>query len=525
LISHRIYIVIITSILSVALPIAVYAGQPKPPCQSGPNAIKPCDPRTQLIVANTSLPVTTSNVQAVVVRYINPFRYHYSLSGSSQAIAAPTPPSIIAAPATTAAVLPISTNNPSTSSSAMQIQDKRSTPLTTSSAPPNLDDSFKLIYDEASTDGTALIQALQKINDLIVKASEEQQCYTSRLNHFALTILSAADQQSLLLFAQNNASVGTANLPSPASCRLVDAYNWPTDTLNTIDTNLHDLQAEQSVLMFETGYKTWIADQTHKAENDQLTALLASYITTVEGKQAPSASQFATFSASLAYIDYWRSRLADIVTQDTAQSKPDQQGSPFFFSSTVDCSNNWYGKGSVLTVTLSITDLSASPTPAPAGQQILVNSCYPPGTVSTGIGLSFVHDRVFAFLPGIDPTNSANTVTTVQTTTDASATPLYAILYNIAIQEGTGGYGLHGAIGGAIGSTSGTTNLEILAGPSFSIRRRAFFITPAFQLARRDQLLPGYHIGSLQGSGLTSLPVTTNWKPGFALIFSFGVGQ
>jgi hypothetical protein len=159
------------------------------------------------------------------------------------------------------------------------------------------------------------------------------------------------------------------------------------------------------------------------------------------------------------------------------------------------------------------------------GQPILVNSYYPPGTVSTGIGLSFVHDQVFAFLPGIDPTNSANTVPTVQTTTDASATPLYAILYNIAIKEGAGGYGLHGAIGGAIGSTSGTANLEILVGPSFSIRRRAFFITPAFQLARRDQLLPGYHIGSLQESGLTSLPITTNWKPGFALIFSFGVGQ
>jgi hypothetical protein len=415
-------------------------------------------------------------------------------------------------------------NNPiSLSTSATQVSKGGAAKLTP--PPPDLiTDSFKTIYDQASNDGTALIQALQGINDLIVKASEEQQCYTSRLNHFALTILSPADQKGLLQFAQNNANVGTANQVSPASCRLVDTYNWPTDKLNTIDTDLHHLQAEQSALMFEAGYATWIADPTHKAENDQLTNFLASNITTVEGKQAPSA-QFTTFSASLAFIDYWRSRLADLVTQATAQPNPDQQGSPFFFSSTVDCSNNWYGKGSVLTVTLSITDLSASPTPAPVGQPILVNSCYPPGTVSTGIGLSFVHDQVFAFLPGIDPTNSANTVTTVQTTTDASATPLYGILYNIAIKEGTGGYGLHGAIGGAIGSTSGTTTPEILVGPSFSIRRRAFFITPAFQLARRDQLLPGYHIGSLQESGLTSLPITTNWKPGFALIFSFGVGQ
>lgn len=77
--------------------------------------------------------------------------------------------------------------------------------------------------------------------------------------------------------------------------------------------------------MFEAGYATWIADPTHKAENDQLTNFLASNITTVEGKQAPSA-QFTTFSASLAFIDYWRSRLADLVTQATAQPNPDQQG-------------------------------------------------------------------------------------------------------------------------------------------------------------------------------------------------------
>ena len=103
--------------------------------------------------------------------------------------------------------------------------------------------------------------------------------------------------------------------------------------------------------------------------------------------------------------------------------------------------------------------------------------------------------------------------------------PLYALQYNIALRDFANGLGLHATVGAALGPSSGTANIELIAGPAISIRRRAFFIMPAFQLGRRDSLLPGFKIGDPQGNGLTSVPVHTSWEPGFALTFSFSVAQ
>ena len=84
----------------------------------------------------------------------------------------------------------------------------------------------------------------------------------------------------------------------------------------------------------------------------------------------------------------------------------DLPGSPFVYASNVDCSNSFYGKGTTLAVTLNATDITAA-TPTATPLQILTNTCYPPGTVSTGVGFSLVHDRVYAFEPSADPANPA----------------------------------------------------------------------------------------------------------------------
>jgi hypothetical protein len=109
-------------------------------------------------------------------------------------------------------------------------------------------------------------------------------------------------------------------------------------------------------------------------------------------------------------------------------------------------------------------------------------------------------------------------------TTDQRVTPLYALQYNIAIKDWDDGLGMQGAVGAALGSSSGTANIELIAGPAISIKHRAFFITPVFQLGRRDNLLPGFTIGNPQGT-LTAVPVHSSWKPGFALTFTFSVAQ
>jgi hypothetical protein len=507
-----------------------------PSCKDAGRAQKhPCDSRLAFVDPFGPLPVNSSNANALILRYINPLHFRYSLSAVDVPIAAAAAPAIINPGVGQTGMTPLTATGPTAApaaAAAAAVAPPRPVgpPAGRPAAPADaaaaakaaadvaaVDKAFDEIFTRAESAAQQLHSLNDRLNELNVAATNEQQCYLNALASpsFNKPFLKLSEVRALQAFAAANAA------PAPAlSCRFNGSYDWPVKEFTDIDDAYSVIQRHLDHLMFMPGYDGWLAVPLHVNQNDRLKAIITDSQSAAQSKEAAPAS----YIAALAVITYWQSMLASIHSADLAKPDPNQQGSPFVFVASVDCSFSWYGKGDVKTATLNITDVTVNPATVTT-QSVLTNTCQPSGTVSTGIGLSFVHDRVYAFEPGPDPTNAANSVSTIKTSTDAAVTPLYAVLYNIAAHDSANGLGIHAAIGGAVGSTSGTTNVEFLLGPSFSFRRRAFFITPAFQLARRDQLLPGYSVGTVQNATLTALPVTTNWKPGFGLTFSFGIGS
>ena len=489
----------------------------KPPCHNPRKAHESCDARVQIIEASSATPVLAVNAHTLIVRYVNPLRFRYTLGAVATSINAPAVPASLAlSPSSVVSI-------PKTSYDLFPPGAEMNSGITARSPGAEIQGPFDTAVRAATTASDNLAQNIQALNASLNAVNDEQRCYNDLLARLSAPILTASEQVSLRKAAAANQSAG------PGSCRSTGT-RWPIDYFVSSEQELRGVQDQLTGITLLSGYKAWAADTGNSAAFTIVSNAVQANIAVAQSKQTPSPEYLKTISSITTYrqrLSEIDQRMKDLEAQapDADQTiAADRLTSPFIYTGNVVCSNSFYGKGTTLTVTLNATDITAA-TPVSTPLQILTNTCYPPGTVSTGIGFSLLHDRVYAFQPSPDPANPANTILTIQTTTDVTATPLYAVQYNISAKEWPNGNGLHTSIGTALGSTAGTSSFELLAGPSFSFRHRAFFITPAFQLARRDQLNNGYHIGSPAGNGLTSLPITTNYKSGFALTFTFGIGN
>jgi len=494
----------------------------------------PAQPRrthVTVISSRTALPIATSGDQTIVIKFINPLRYQYSLQVSSTNITAPAPPSVIAPAATTGGVFPSPPPPPPPPSTSTAVATpKKETP----------DDKWNEILQKLDKIRPAVVGEKQQTDSLLFGVGLESQCYKDRLAFYSSPLLDDKSADSLRAFVVNNRTpVTSSGGPASASvsCRGIDGV-WPFRELQSIEADIYSLQSDIFDMMTLDGFKDW------KDKNADVyaavTTLVANLLTQVQSLESDS-DVAKSFHAAQVYNNFWRLRIEQIAQTEgqvaeadaTLQKEPARgdlkaaalaahQRSAMEFTVTVNCATNWYGRGRVDTITLHYTDVSAS-SPTDQSSQIAINSCLTPATVSTGIGMSFLRNQQFGFVSGHDPINPANVISVIGATTDQQVTPLYALQYNIAIKD-FAGIGLQAAIGAALGSSSGTANIELIAGPSISIKRRAFFITPAFQLGRRDHLLPGFKVGDPQGT-LTAIPVESSWKPGFALTFTFSVAQ
>lgn len=481
-----------------------------------------------VIDSKANLPLNVSNARQFRIIFINPVRFHYSISSTDTAIAAPAAPASIAPAVSASGALPaISTAMKITEVNVCKkvVGDPNGVPDPVfPDGKTSLQEEFDTLWTASNCESKAIFNTTQAANQATSGMTSEQQCYKLRLSEFSDWLLKMDDASRLLSFVSDNSKLHDG---TNKSCRMSVDFTWPVSSFSSIENGLLTLQLRLQALtgretskppaVGDISYADWIKDATNKARYDLLSNFLSTGIAAVQKNELPPSS----FNDSLLFITFWRDRLAAVQSGSTGQDI-DADGSPFVLSASSDCSFTWYGRGDTKTSSVTAADISTTPA-ASTSIPVLVNTCYPPGTVSTGLGMSFIHNDVYAFLPSPDPNDNTKSISTIQTTTNAAVTPLYAIQYNAAFKDFSDGIGLHASLGGAIGSTSGTTNLEFLVGTSLSLRRRAFFVTPALQLARRDQLLSGYQIGSKQNS-LTALPIVTNWKPGFALMFSFGIG-
>jgi len=487
--------------------------------------------QVSVITSRTALPVSTSGAEKVIVRYINPLHYQYSLQVSSTNISAPAPPTAIAPSATTTGVFPAPPTPP---------PPPPPTPTTTQPKKNTPEEQWKEILTNLGVVRKTVITSKQQTDSLLFTASSESQCYKDRLSFYSSFLLDDATADSLRQFAMNNRSPITSssapNSPS-GSCRQPDGQ-WPFTQLQTLERDIYSLQSDLFDMTTMGGFKDW-KDKNGDAYT-AVTTLVGNFLTQVQALESGS-DVVKNFLAAQSYNNFWRLRIEDIAHSEaqvvqaeaalhqnpsstTVQAaRAAHQRSRLEYVIPLTCSSNWYGRGRVDTITLHYTDTTAA-SPTDQSSQIAINSCLTPATVSTGIGMSFLRNQQFGFVSGRDPNNPASTISVIGATTDQQVTPLYALQYNIAIEDWDNGLGVQGAVGAALGSSSGTANIELIAGPAISIKHRAFFITPAFQLGRRDNLLPGFKVGDPQGS-LTAVPIHSSWKPGFALTFTFSVAQ
>jgi hypothetical protein len=456
----------------------------------------------------TSLPVYTTGSTKIVVQYINPFRFQYSTQVTSTNVNAPTL-SAIAPAASTAVELP-------------QLAAKAEPAVV---AAPTLAELWTATGTDLSNARTLMLALQQQIEQATANAGAEQACYKIRLQYYSSWRLDLKHKSDLIAFAKANATPVAAssapNLGDPtAACAISSDDGWPLNLYRNAESAIFLVQSDMQKMTFDAGFAAWDING-QKAAYDAVTAAVTALSTQFQ-TYAPGSNTANSFVASVSADAAERNLLTPIAA--AANISAAAVDVLFQYPVNVDCKTNWYGRGRTDVVNLHYLDISIA-TPTDTAIQISSSSCLTPGTISTGIGMSFLHNTEYNFVSGIDPTNPGNTISVIGTTTDQPVTPIYALQYNIGLKDWHNGLGMQATVGAAMGSSSGTAIIEPISGLSISLMHRAFFISPVLQIGRRESLLPGYYVGFPQGNGLTTVPTNTSWKPGFGLTFTFAVAQ
>lgn len=506
-----------------------------------PNSKSKCDSGIALVTDSTSLPVTTVNANEIVVRYINRFHYGFGTQTQSSNVAAPAVPTALA-PSTASfqGTIPASTSvdtgdvkvspgQPPPPGDLSYCQTSSPWPSTWSDA----DDAIQvnacwgqqlLTVLTATTNAKTLRNA---INLDIANAALEQHCYVQKLRYFGSPLLSYPMATELMAFAQANATTG-AN-----SCLQSYDSSWPLAGAATIDGTLLQVQNNLAQLASRPGYATWIKDPQNSLNNTALTTLINTVMAEVEsygnvlGGQAANATVAtvqAQFQSTVDSNAFWRSVLESIAKSAPPTGHPltdpasDDTASSFRYDVAINCKNNWYGRGRTDTVTLLVTDISATPSTT---QNVILasNTCNPSAVVSTGVGITLLASPVFAFVP------NASGAQVIGETSTNKISPLYALLYNVSIHEPAKfPFGFFASPGVALTSTSSSATADFLAGLSISFARRLIFLTGSADFGRRDTLMPGFSEGAPMGT-LTTVPTRTDWKTGAMISISFSIAQ
>ena len=484
--------------------------------------------QTTTISPTTTLPVYTTGSTNIVVQYTNPFRFQYSAQVTSTNINGPTLAAIAPA-ASTAGALP----------------QLAPTPVPANPAAPTLAELWNATGSDLGNARTLMLALQQQIEQAVTNAGAEQACYKIRLQYYSAWRLDLKHKNDLIAFATANAkpvaATSAPNLGDPtAACAIAGDDGWPFSVYAKVETAIYNVQTDLQKMTFDAGFAAWDVNG-QKSAYDAATAA-ATALSTQFQTYAPGSTMANNFVASVSANAAERNLLTPIGTAANAAAVAKAAaaagtGTPaaaaaaaaavdslFQYTLTVNCNTNWYGRGRTDVINLHYLDISTA-TPTDTAVQISSSSCLTPGTISTGIGMSFLHNTEYNFVSGIDPKNPGNTISVIGTTTDQAVTPIYALQYNIGLKDWHNGLGMQAAVGAAMGSSSGTAIIEPIAGFSISLMHRAFFISPVLQIGRRESLLPGYSIGFPQGNGLTTVPTNTSWKPGFGLTFTFSVAQ
>jgi hypothetical protein len=366
------------------------------------------------------------------------------------------------------------------------------------------------IRADIETDQARLSDLRRRINTTIRSAAAEQRCYSQKIWSLRQPSLTPDQAANLIQFAGANATAGNS-----LGCYQPNADQWPLDDADQLGIHLTKLQQALADLTTAIGYSNWANSTVIQSANSALVKQVGDFIaeansystgTAASGGSSAIAQTYSDFQTVVSNNKQWRAQLSNLSSLSSLE-----------IDIAIDPCREWYGKGRIDTIKLHAVDLSSS---AGASQDIplATNTCNPRTIASSGIGVSFLSNPVFAFVPA-DNTGAQ----VIGKTATNNAAPLYSVLYNVQLGYLKHGVELFASPGVGLTSTSNSTNADFLGGISMSFARRVLFITPAIDFGRRDQLAPGFTINTPKGS-LTSVPTQSHWPVGFMLSISFGIG-
>ncbi|HEY4933594.1 MAG TPA: hypothetical protein VII23_18675 [Terriglobales bacterium] len=193
----------------------------------------------------------------------------------------------------------------------------------------------------------------------------------------------------------------------------------------------------------------------------------------------------------------------------------------------------FFGNGTSTLMQLSISD---SLNPPATGTKVTPTSldsvvCQPTISISNGLGLSFIPSQTPAFVAGVKKDAQGNPVldssgnpTIIQTlgySNQSHVSAGYALQTNASLwATQQWGSEIHWSVGAMLTASSSGATTDIVTGPSFSFRRRTFFVSPMYDLGLRTQYVSPFRPGMPQGN-LTSPPTQQIWKSGFGVTITF----
>jgi len=189
-----------------------------------------------------------------------------------------------------------------------------------------------------------------------------------------------------------------------------------------------------------------------------------------------------------------------------------QQAAAFEQEAYVSCQTD-EGEGKTSLLTISKTDRTVS-NPTTVSREVLTVHCYSRISLTAGFNFSTLDEKEFSVVESAGET-PGTTVKKFGFTNRSSFRPNPLALLNIRFTDNPviNWHASFGAVVDLKGQTG--TDVEPIAGVSFSIRR-LIFITPfALHFGRVNKLAGGFNEGDVVPEGIATPPIEKAWKVGY----------
>jgi hypothetical protein len=436
--------------------------------------------------------------EAVYLRYIHRLRYDASLGGSLTAIPAPSIPTALTGGNLWNNILPIPT-------AGKPPQEEKERTLR---AAEGQSERFNAKYGQ-------YVKCFEQYEKTLRTFQEELQTQEAALNNAREAIVDQLTSLSVIgrTAEETRAAADLSIFPKE------QPPTFPTADVARLSSSLSTFKTNFGQLTTDEDFEVWSKIGGNKAAYDQIGKAIDDFLNVLDG-YGPLKDEVKAYETNRRFVFSWRQHF------QTVAGANDE----YFIVDFKPACGGWFGQGTRTQMQLSVHD-RLNPTQSKSVTNLDSIVCHPTLGLSSGLGFSFISSSTPAFVPAIkkdpsgnpvlDEEGNAVLVETLGYSNENRVNPSYALLINSALLEAKRfGFGLHWGIGALLTGTGDGATLDIITGPSFSFKNRAFFISPVYDLGRRTRYLPQFALGTEKGN-LTSPPTHQVWRSGVGLTITF----